>query len=342
MRWLIRKISLLLTILVVLLVGYIVVLAITVEKPRSAPEWNRLNDLPRPRGEFAAAFIGKPCAIPSGCTTQGQKIYVTGGLSGFGRASKDVDVYDVTGDTWTRGPNLPEVRHHPGAAGIGNVVYVSGGAKSATNWKPENNLWALKPGAKSWESLPDMPEGRMAHQMVAVGGKLYVIGGRGATSNVLIFDPAASKWSIGAQMPGKRDHLAAAVVGTKIYAIGGRDSDLTSRVDIYDTKADAWSEGPKLPIPMSAMAAGWLSDGIHVVGGENPSTVGGGVLDHHYRLATGGTTWDPQPKPILAVHGAASLVADGQLIIIGGARRQGTFSVLGWTGLVEAYGPQLG
>jgi N-acetylneuraminic acid mutarotase len=342
MRWLIRKLSLILAILLVLFFALIGFLAITVEKPRSTQGWERLKDLPRPRGEFAAAFVGKLCATQSGCTTQGQRIYVTGGLGGIGKTSKDVDVYDITEDSWSRGPSLPEARQHPGAAGIGNTVFVSGGSTSATNWKPESNLWELKPGATSWEKLPDMPEGRMAHQMVALGGKLYVIGGRGATSNVLIYDPASETWSIGAQMPAKRDHLATAVIGTKIYAIGGRDTGLTSRVDIYDTKADAWSVGPKLPIPMSAMAAGALADGIHVVGGEDPTTFGGGVLDHHYRLPANGTAWDTQPKPILAVHGAASLVADGELIVIGGARRQGTFSVLGWTGLVEAYGPQLG
>jgi N-acetylneuraminic acid mutarotase len=237
---------------------------------------------------------------------------------------------------------LPAAHHHPGVAGLGDTVYVSGGSTSATNWVPLKNLWALKPGATSWEKLPDMPEGRMAHQMVALGGKLYVVGGRGETSNVLIFDPKTNEWSIGAEMPAKRDHLAAAVVGSKIYAIGGRDTSLTSRVDIYDTKTDAWSDGPKLPIPMSAMAAGMLADGIHVVGGEDPTTVGGGVLDHHYRLSPDGTTWEAQPRPILAVHGAASLVADGELVIVGGARRQGTFSVLGWTGLMQAYGPQLG
>jgi len=237
MRWLIRKISLVLTILVVLLAAFIGYLAITTEKPRSTQGWDRLKDLPHPRGEFAAAFVGTPCAKREGCLTRGdQKIYVAGGLGGLGKAVRTVDVYDITEDTWTSAPQVPEARHHVGAAGIGDVVYVSGGSKSATNWVPEKNFWALRPGATSWEKLPDLPEGRMAHQMVALGGKLYVIGGRGATSNVLIFDPTTSIWSTGAQMPAKRDHLAAAVQETKIFAIGGRDTGLTRRVDVYRSR----------------------------------------------------------------------------------------------------------
>jgi hypothetical protein len=184
-----------------------------------------------------------------------------------------------------------------------------------------------------------MPEARMAHQMVAVGSRLYVLGGRGATGRVLIYDAQGGFWTIGAPMPEPRDHLAAVVVGSTIWAIGGRDTALTQRVDIYDTRTDTWSPGPPLPIAMSAMAAGVLSDGIHVVGGEDPATFGGHVIDQHYVITPGQRVWRSAPLPILPVHGASFAVVGSSLIVAGGARRQGTLSVLGWTGLTQAFTP---
>jgi hypothetical protein len=184
-----------------------------------------------------------------------------------------------------------------------------------------------------------MPDARMGHQMVAYQGKLYVVGGRGETSNVQIFDTQTQQWSTGAEMPESRDHLGAALAGFQIYAIGGRDDALTSRVDVYNILTDDWSEGPALPIPLSAMAVGTLPDGIHVVGGEEPKTVGGHVIDVHYVLRPGGDGWEEAPLPILATHGSAYGVLSGSLLIAGGARRQGAFSPIGWTGLTEVYQP---
>jgi hypothetical protein len=180
----------------------------------------------------------------------------------------------------------------------------------------------------------------MAHQMVAIGSELYVVGGRGTTSNVLIFDTLSEKWRTGAQMPVKRDHLGAAVLGTKIYAIGGRDNDLLARVDVYDTKTDAWSTGPPLPIPMSAMAVGVTStpdDGIHVVGGEDPSSIGGGVIKRHFFLARTAQRWVNAPLPVLTTHGAGYGVIVGQFFVAGGSARQGSLSPLAWRGVLQRY-----
>jgi len=267
------------------------------------------------------------------------RIVAVGGMEGLGKPLRTVSVYDPVAQEWKSGPPLPAPRHHVGVASVGGVLAVSGGASSATNWVPEATFWTLQPDAKGWTDAAPMPDARMGHAMVAIGARLYVIGGRGTTSNVLIFDTLSNSWSIGAEMPVRRDHLAAAVVGTRIFAIGGRDSDLLKRVDIYDTVADSWSEGPPLPIAMSAMAAGVLADGIHVVGGEDPALIGGRVFDRHYRLSPDSGQWEVASRPLMAVHGAASLVYDGALIIIGGSRRQGSLSPLGWTGLVQAYSP---
>lgn len=308
-----------------------------------ADGWIRIKDIDRPRGEVGATFaIPGPPGTPDICPDAPcePQFYVVGGLAGpLGKTVADVDILDARLGTWRQGPPLPEPRHHPAAASIGGAVFVSGGAVKATNWRPERNLWVLRPGSDTWEELPDMPEGRMGHAMVAFNGKLYVIGGRGETSGVLVYDLELG-WSTKAEMPGKRDHLAAVEYRGKIYAIGGRDDRILRRVDVYDVGADSWSDGPELPSATSGMAAELLKDGrIHVVGGEDPGTFGGRVIDRHFVLDPEAGTWTTGPKPQLAVHGAGADQVAGILLIVGGSRRQGAFSTLAWTGVATRFEP---
>ena len=341
-RWLKRGLFSVL-VLAIIFATLLVYLGVTSPEPRASETWQRLADFPRPRGEVAAAVGARltddeaPLGSPGDSSLD--QFIIVGGLSGLGNTVDQVDVFDPGTLEWTEGPPLPEPRHHMGAVGVGGVVFASGGAKTATDWTPQRNFWQLLPINDTWDELRPMPDARMGHQMVTIERKIYVVGGRGNTSNVLIFDTTDGTWATGAEMPAPRDHLGVAASGLRIYAIGGRDDALTDRVDIYDTITDRWIEGPPLPEPMSAMAVGALADGIHVVGGEDPATFGGNIIDKHYVLPPGGSAWMEAPLPILPVHGAAYGVVRGSLLITGGARRQGALSPIAWTGLTQVYTP---
>lgn len=309
------------------LVGYLIS---ATAKPRFAEGWTRLPDMPVPHGEVASTVL---------LTAGVEELVLAGGIGGLGRTVRDVWRFSPDENRWFRGLDIPQRRHHAGAAALSGTVYVSGGSESSTNWAPERNFWALRAGASRWEELPVMPEGRMGHKMVTVGNRLYVVGGRGGP-RPLIFNAETGTWHRAAPMPQPRDHLGAAVVGSRIWAIGGRDDEVLKRVDIYDAETNTWTPGPDLPAPMSAMAVGVLDDGIHVVGGEEPGTFGGKVIDRHFMIDPNvpGARWQEAPRPVLAVHGAASGVVFGKLVIAGGSRRQGALSVLGWTALTQAFG----
>ncbi|HVL90842.1 MAG TPA: kelch repeat-containing protein [Actinomycetota bacterium] len=310
---------------------------------QDSPGWLRVKSMPGARGEFAAGVVeaqpGGPRLCP-GTPCPERLVYAVGGLSGpLAKVLDRVQVFDPA-NAWRDGPPLPEARHHLAAAGLGDTLYVTGGTPDKRGLEPHANVWVLRPGRTSFERLADMPEGRVAHAMVAVNKKLYVVAGRGPSSSVLIFDPAKG-WSKGAAMPGPRDHVAAVAVQNKIYVIGGRDSSVSRRVDIYDTATDSWSEGVPLPDAISAGAAAALDDGlIHLVGGEDPRMLGGRVYDLHLAFDPIGSVWLEGPKPLLAVHGGAYADVTGKLLVIGGSRRQGTFSIFGWTGLVQVFDPQ--
>lgn len=312
---------------------------------RDSAGWLRVKSMPGARGELAAGVVQAQPGGPRLCPATpcpDRLVYAVGGLAGpLAKVLDRVQIFDPPANAWRDGPPLPEPRHHLAAAGLGDTLYVTGGTPAKRGLDPHANVWVLRPGRTSFERLADMPEGRVAHAMVALNKKLYVLAGRGPSSAVLIFDPSKG-WSKGAAMPGRRDHVAAVAVQNKIYVIGGRDSSgVSRRVDIYDPAADGWAEGPPLPDALSAATAAALDDGlIHVVGGENPRMIGGRVFDLHLAFDPIGSVWLEGPRPLLATHGGAYADVTGKLLIIGGSRRQGTFSIFGWTGLVQVFDPQ--
>lgn len=310
---------------VVVLGVAIAVLRLTNPSESEATSWTRLADMPEQRGETAAAVVGS-------------RMVVAGGLYGVGRTGEDVYVFDAVRNEWTRGRKLPAPRHHAAAAAIGSDVYLSGGAGGATNWTPTDTLWRSRPGAR-WKPLARMPEGRQSHAMVAMGGRLYVVGGVGPTDATLVYDPRTDKWTKAAPLPTGRDHLRAVAWGGEVWAIAGRESDPTALVDIYDPKADRWRRGPELPTPMSAMAVGVLADGLHVVGGEDPDLRGGRVMHEHYLIDVGERRWRDGDEQLLPVHGAGYGVISGRLVVAGGATRQGALSTVSWTTVTQRFRP---
>ena len=193
-----------------------------------------------------------------------------------------------------------------------------------------------------------MPAPRSAHRVVALDGRLYVVGGvggpadgPGASGRVLIYDVASASWSEGAPLPLNRDHLGAVVVGTEIWAIGGRAGGQNlARVDIYNPATDKWREGSALPEPTSGAADGILDGVLLISAGEDPGR--GLIVDRHWRLDTrlgAGAAWGALAPPPLAVHGVPGIVADGRFLIIAGSTRPGGQSNTAWTGATQAYSP---
>ncbi|WP_317493079.1 kelch repeat-containing protein [Haloechinothrix sp. LS1_15] len=304
----------------------VVALVVTNPAPEAEPPWQRAADLPEQRGEVASAVAGG-------------ELFIIGGLAGVGRTSQAVHAYDPDEDGWRQAPDLPEARHHAAAAELDGTIYVTGGAESITDWTPRAEVWTLEPGAQRWESVAPMPEGRQGHAMVALDDRLHVVGGEGPTTEVLTFTPGEG-WERGAPLGDNRDHLRAVARDGEVWALGGRTSGLLDWVDVYEPDTGTWRAGPSLPEPMSAMAVGTLGDAIHVVDGEDPSLVTGGIIDRHLVLPPDEEEWEEALDSVLAVHGAGYGVIDDELIIAGGASRQGALSLLSWTEVTQRYAPE--
>ncbi len=302
----------------------LLVLKTTNPKPKDARGWELGPQMPEARGESASTLV------------DGQLI-VIGGLRGtLGSVSTAVSVLDLDAGSWRSGERLQRGVHHAAAAAVDKSVYVSGGARSATNWEPLDDVLRLRPG-KGWDFVATMPEGRQGHAMVAIGDKLYVVGGVGATDATLIYDIGDRTWTTGAPLPEGRDHLRAVVRHGHVWALGGRNGEPTGRVDVYFPSDDEWRPALPLPEPMSAMAVGVIDGDVHVVGSEDPSFFGGGVSASHYVFRAKGSRWKQLARQPLGVHGAAYGVYQDSLIVAGGASRNGALSVISWTDATQLW-----
>jgi N-acetylneuraminic acid mutarotase len=249
-----------------------------------AQKWERLAPFPEPSEELYGIAAGG-------------KLYVMGGLAPGWKPKALVYEYDPDNDTWTKKKNMPLASHHVALAELNGKIYVMGGFKypdsGKPGWQPIDNAWEYDPRKDTWRALAPMPTKRGSPNAVAVGGKIYVIGGAGvhpgskavdihparphrALSTNEVYDPATNTWESRSPMPTARNHAAAGAVDNRIYVIGGRiGAAFITRaanvgiVEVYDPATDQWGAlMAPMPTPRSAVAWGTYRGRIYVAGGE--------------------------------------------------------------------------
>ena len=174
---------------------------------------------------------------------------------------------------------------------------------------------------------------------VAVGGKLYAIGGRDRyvyLDSMEVFDPQTGRWAP-APAPEMLDSRAwepkAAVLSGKIYLLGGDDDE--APVEVYDPATETWAEAPALPTARRGFDVAAFDGKLYVAGGLTGSTT------YHTTVEV----FDPQTNswasvaPMTTARYALSLtVARGKLYAVGGIA-PGTSGMHPYLATVESYDP---
>ena len=144
---------------------------------------------------------------------------------------------------------------------------------------------------RTWSSIPPVPgsAGRIAASAVAVGGRVYLLGGytvdaKGkevSVPNLDIYTPgrpdaARGRWSSGASIPiAVDDAVAAAYQDRYIVLVSGwSQQDNVADVQVYDTQVDRWGRGTPIPgTPVFGHAGAIAGNAIVYCGGafKNPS-----------------------------------------------------------------------
>jgi N-acetylneuraminic acid mutarotase len=190
----------------------------------ASERWTKLAPLPQ------ATAAGTAVAI-------GDKLYLTGGApQTFGATGPvppyaDLQIYDFETGEWSLGPDIPDPRHHISGAALDGKFYVAGGRGEEGEDHSLDTFERYDPATETWESLPELPLGVASPGLVAVSGKLVIVGGEDqanwedgdgwVTPSAWEFDPQANRWTRLPDMRYDRRGSGVAAVGNRVYAIGG-------------------------------------------------------------------------------------------------------------------------
>lgn len=262
-------------------------------------------------GEFE--LLNQPGAPLREVTMKGLSTARTGTTYGGAPA----EVGESTDNSWTRVADLPaEVFDNSATVLDGKVYSIGGGSTTGT----ERATWVYDPDTDSWSELTALPTSRAKPGVATVGGKIYVTGGWGSTSDpdptVNVFDPASETWSTldGVTNPAPTAAPGTAVVAGKIYLVGGcTDGSCTASDETvaFDPQTETFTTVAPYPRPVSWMSCGGLGAQVYCAGGSGAETEA-----HRYDPAS--DTWTPIADMPLDLWGSSYAAAGGMLVLAGG------------------------
>ncbi|MGN9786440.1 Kelch repeat-containing protein [Nonomuraea sp. ZG12] len=191
-----------------------------------------------------------------------------------------------------------------------------------------------------WKPLAPIAGGvRQEHSVVALNGKVYVIGGiqrdaAGAvvtTTSVEVYDTRKDSWSPSAPLPVAMNHPNVAAVGGKIYVLGalsgGSSWQALRDSYVYDPGTNRWTELAPMPAgtERGSSAMGVRGTKIYLAGGMRTLTPGpGGLQDtvatvSSYDVVTG--RWESLPSLPQARDHVGGAIVGGTFYVLGGRDR---------------------
>lgn len=268
--------------------------------------WRRVSDMGTPRSEVAAAVYRGV-------------VYVVGGFGG----GNVVESYIP--DRWSTGPRYPITVDHAMAAGIDTAgspgLYVFGGNVNGVAVARSFRLF----GEGGWREIASMPAPRSQGAAVAIGSRIFVVGGAQndrLVAPTYVYDTAADRWTTAASIPTPRDHLAAAALDGRACAVGGRRLSLLQNLaafECYDPAADAWRSMPDAPTARGGLGAATIGARMFVAGGEQPVATFGEV--DIFDSSSG--KWTRGPDLPTARHGLGVVATGSTLYVMTGGPTPG-------------------
>ena len=270
-------------------------------------------------------------------TTWNGQVVVAGGLRSRRDSNRrfttlgQTSLFDPSTETWTRGPTLPDPRHHIVLATAGGTVYGFGGFVGETlrnGFRFREDVFAFD--GDHWARIGTMPTPLGETVALSANGRIHLVTGslhpddgdsRGASRTHLVYEPEAEAWSEARPVPTARSSATGAVIDGRLYVAAGRRTDggVTNlgALERYNPATDTWTELRPLPQPSGGLAGAALDGRLYVFGGEYFSE-GGGVYEHTWAYHPDADAWTqmaPMPTPR---HGLAGAALGGNIYAIGG------------------------
>jgi Kelch motif protein/thrombospondin type 3 repeat protein len=216
---------------------------------------------------------------------------------------------------WVAQPDVPGARQEVSYVQLGGNFYLAGGGTAHQVFVPQTGQWS---------NVAPLPASIDHIQGVAVGGKIYYIGGLSNwpsphVSTVYIYDPATNQFSQGASMGARgRGAGGVAVHDGKIYYAGGlHNGTAVNWLDVYDPETDDWTPLPNMPTARDHFHAAVLDGKLWAIGGRNVHNGSTTTANEAYSFASG--TWSTNHAPLPTPRGGFSVATQGdEVFVIGG------------------------
>jgi N-acetylneuraminic acid mutarotase len=219
-------------------------------------------------------------------------------------------------ESWRSAPPMLHARSAHAVASTSDAIYViggtgAGGAPVLSVERFDGNRWLDE------TSLPG--EGLNAPAAVAIGPRLYVMGGFKTVTNVptaevLVYDLASRTWNKAAPLPAPRGGHAAVVLAGKIHVIGGGNSQSTlADHSEFDPASNTWVERAPLPRSEGSPAAVAFNGKLYAIGGRS----GGSDFGNVYVYDPATDRWGEGP-PIEPRGTAGAAPYCGTIYVFGG------------------------
>lgn len=187
--------------------------------------------------DFAAdRWSPAPLSLPEGRTQfalaqHASGLYAFGGLDYDSERQEDfafpTDVLVAKEGAFVpAGITLPRPRRAHGGALLGDRFYLAGGMREGFQLLEEVDVYDF--ATSSWSTIPSPPEPRISPHLIALGGKLYLLGGTtprdgdSFTPNqrVDVYDPATKTWSTALEaLPVSVRHMRFFPYGERILCV---------------------------------------------------------------------------------------------------------------------------
>ena len=188
----------------------------------------------------------------------------------------------------------------------------------------EERSLAPMPAAVSGNAVATLREGLDLFSMMGVGPRKTW---DDVTSKVYVMHLSSGKWYEGHSVPGvlgRVNATAASARGRIIVLMGGFMVDAkgterqVSDVNVYEATLREWSRGKDLPIAVDSAVAGVMHERfVYLIGGRSAT----GPVNNVQMYDVEKNTWsDATPFPGTPAFGQAGGVADGNIVVIDGAK----------------------
>lgn len=184
----------------------------------AAGQWSSGPGLPRVAFASAAALLAG-------------RLHLIGGWNYSNSASASLashSVFDPASQSWSSAAALATARNAAGAAALDGRIYVVGGRAPGIRSSDQQSLASVEVYSETtdqWAMAAPLPTARGGLAVVALGGRIYALGGEstpGVVSDAIErYDPVTGTWTALQAMPYRSHGLGAVAVGDALYVMGG-------------------------------------------------------------------------------------------------------------------------